>query len=201
MLSHMADPEKFAKNALNMEDAGAHCVDVNDSGGRLTMSDVRDRVQANRAVLRPETEIGIHAHHNLGLAVANSVVAVEYGAHHVEASLAGLGADVGNCPLEAFIAVADLTGWDHGCDLFALMDADDDIVRPLITRPVQVDRETWRWATPASTRASCCTRSASAPATASPLATSLSRRGGAKMVGGQEDLLADVALDLIAARG
>ncbi len=201
MMAHMAEPEQLLEQLKLMEDYGANCVYITDSAGYMLPDDVSARISLARAELNPATEIGFHGHHNLGMAVANSLAAVEAGATRIDGSLAGLGAGAGNTPLEVFVAVCDRMGVVTGVDLFKAMDIAEDIIVPIMEHMVRVDRDslTLGYAGVYSSFLLFAKRSAEKYGLSSrDILVELGRR---HTVGGQEDMIEDMALEMVKDRG
>ena len=201
MMAHMIPPEKLAEQAKVMEGFGAGCVYCTDSAGALLPDEVTARIARLRERLDPATEIGFHGHHNLALGVANSLAAIAAGASRIDASAAGLGAGAGNTPTEVLVAVLDRMGVAHGVDLYRIMDVAEDLVVPLMDRPVRIDRDALilGYAGVYSSFLLFAQRAgARYGVSARDILVEMGRR---KTVGGQEDLIEEVAIELARAAG
>ncbi len=200
MMAHMTEPQALCEQAKLMETYGANCVYVTDSAGYMLPDDVSERVGALRDALDSKTQIGFHGHHNLGMGIANSLAAVEAGAIRIDGSVAGLGAGAGNTPLEVFCAVCDRLGIETGVDLFKLMNVAEEQVVPIMDEPIRIDRDalTLGYAGVYSSfllHAKRAGRKYGVPS--HDILIELGRRG---TVGGQEDMIEDLALEMVRKR-
>ncbi len=196
MMAHMSSPEALAKQALLMEGYGANCLYITDSAGYMLPEDVRTRVGAVRNVLKPETELGFHGHHNLAMGIANSLAAIEVGANRIDAAAAGLGAGAGNTPMEVFVAVCARMGIETGVDVFRIQDVAEDLVVPMMDHIIRIDRDslTLGYAGVYSSFLLFAKRAGEKYGVPSrDLLVELGRRG---MVGGQEDMIEDTAMTM-----
>jgi 4-hydroxy-2-oxovalerate/4-hydroxy-2-oxohexanoate aldolase len=196
MMAHMIEPDELVAQLKLMESYGANCVYITDSAGYMLPDDVTARIGLARAELNPTTELGFHGHHNMALGIANSLAAIEAGANRIDGSMAGLGAGAGNTPLEVLVAVLDRMGVDTGVDLFKAMDIAEDLIVPMMDHLVRVDRDalTLGYAGVYSSFLLFAKRSAEKYNLSSrDILMELGRR---RTVGGQEDMIEDLALDM-----
>jgi len=200
MMAHMVDPARLLAQARLMESYGAQTVYCTDSAGHLLPEEVAARVRALREGLRAETAVGFHGHHNMALGVANSLAAIEAGAERIDASLAGLGAGAGNTPLEVLAAVLERRGMRTGLDLSALIDAAEDLVVPLMERPIRIDRDALMLGYAGVYSSFLLHAKTVARRHGVASAALLVELGRRRTVGGQEDMIEDVALDLCRSR-
>jgi 4-hydroxy 2-oxovalerate aldolase len=196
MMAHSQPPEVLAKQARVMADAGCQCVYVVDSAGALVLEQVSERVSALVAELGDDAQVGFHGHENLGLAVANSVMAYRAGARQVDGSARRFGAGAGNTPTEAFVGVCDKLGIETGIDFFKIVDAAEDVVLPAMPEECRLDRMAllMGYAGVYSSFLKHAYRQAERYQVAG--AEILVEAGRRKLVGGQEDQLADIAIKL-----
>lgn len=201
MMAHLNDAAGLAAQGKLMESYGAQTIYVTDSAGYMLPEDVKSAIGALRDVLKPETEIGFHGHHNLGMGVANSIAAIEVGASRIDASVAGLGAGAGNTPLEVFVAVCERMGIETGIDMGKIMDVAEDVIVPMMDHMVRIDREslTIGFAGVYSTFLLHAKRASKRFGV--PARDILVELGRKKMIGGQEDMIEDTAMTMAKERG
>ena len=196
MMAHMIEPAALLEQAKLMESYGANCVYCTDSAGYLLPDDVRVRISTLRQGLSADTEVGFHGHHNLGMGVANSLAAVEAGARRVDGSAAGLGAGAGNTPLEIFAAVLDRVGVNTGIDLLKLINVAEEVVLPMMDQPLRVDRNSLILGYAGVYSSFLLHAKRASEKHGIPSTDILVELGRMKTVGGQEDMIEDVALRL-----
>ncbi|RAU17604.1 4-hydroxy-2-oxovalerate aldolase [Nitrincola tibetensis] len=200
MMAHMITPEKVLEQAKLMVSYGANCIYCTDSAGYMLPDEVSAKIGLLRAELPTEIEIGFHGHHNMGMAIANSLAAIEAGAVRIDGSVAGLGAGAGNTPLEILVAVLNRMGAETGIDLYKIMDVAEDLVVPMMDQPIRVDRDslTLGYAGVYSSFLLFAQRAEKKyGVSARDILVELGRRG---TVGGQEDMIEDLALTMAKAK-
>ena len=195
MMVHMAPVERIVEEALKMESYGADYINMADSTGYLLPDDVAARVKAVAEAVK--IPVGFHAHNNMGMAVANSLAAVEAGASYIDATLRGLGAGSGNTQMEVIAGVLKRAGVDTGnVDFYGLMDVAAEAVDPIMQRPQVIDNGSFMLGY-AGVYSSFLLHvyDAAKKYKLDPrdILVELGRRG---MVGGQEDMIIDVAYQL-----
>ena len=200
MMAHMVTPEELARQGKLMESYGANCIYCTDSAGYMLPEDVTARISALRSSLRPETEIGFHGHHNMAMGIANSLAAIEAGARRIDGSAAGLGAGAGNTPLEVFNAVAHRMGIQTGVDVFKLMDVAEDLVVPMMDHPIRIDRDALILGYAGVYSSFLLFAKRAGAKYGVPSADILVELGRLKTVGGQEDMIEDLAINMARAR-
>jgi len=201
MMAHMTEPEALLGQAKLMQSYGAHCIYCTDSAGYMLPDDVTRRIGLLRSELLPETEIGFHGHHNLGMGIANSLAALDAGAVRIDASCAGLGAGAGNTPMEVFVAVLNRLGIEHGIDLYQVMDVAEDLILPMLDAPIRIDRDALILGYAGVYSSFLLFAKRAGERYGLPSRDILIELGRRKTVGGQEDMIEDVALDMLKARG
>lgn len=196
MMAHMAAPEKVLEQAQLMESYGADIIYATDSAGALLPHEVTERIEL--LVKELNVPVGFHAHNNLGLAMGNTLAAAEAGATFLDGSARALGAGAGNTQTEVMAAALDKAGYETGIDIFKLMDVAEDLVAPIIETPQIIDRDslTLGYAGVYSSFKLFAQREGERYGIDSrDILMELGRQG---VVGGQEDMVADVASQMAA---
>lgn len=201
MMAHMASTDKLIEQAKLMVSYGANCIYCTDSAGYMLPDEVTEKIGALRQELPSNIELGFHGHHNMAMGVANSLAAIEAGCARIDGSVAGLGAGAGNTPLEVLCAVLKRMDCETGIDLYKIMDVAEDLVTPLMDQPIRVDRDalTLGYAGVYSSFLLFAQRAEKKYGIqARDILVELGRRG---TVGGQEDMIEDLALTMAKEKG